>query len=101
MDGQDDEDGLPSSEAMNDLELVKQLAEKAMYPPSKPPMTFFDWLSQEGSGFLVAVIAIIIGMTVCSVVRLVTRSINIRKHGWPPPHCDADGDQPETNKQGE
>jgi hypothetical protein len=20
------------------------------------------------------------------------RTINIRKHGWPPPHCDADGD---------
>ena len=20
------------------------------------------------------------------------RHLNIRKHGWPPPHCDADGD---------
>ena len=20
------------------------------------------------------------------------RHMNIRKHGWPPPHCDADGD---------
>jgi len=20
------------------------------------------------------------------------RAMNIRKHGWPPPHCDADGD---------
>lgn len=20
------------------------------------------------------------------------RMLNIRKHGWPPPHCDADGD---------
>jgi hypothetical protein len=20
------------------------------------------------------------------------RCLNIRKHGWPPPHCDADGD---------
>ena len=22
------------------------------------------------------------------------RMLNIRKHGWPPPHCDADGDFP-------
>lgn len=22
----------------------------------------------------------------------VIRHLNIRKHGWPPPHCDADGD---------
>ncbi len=22
------------------------------------------------------------------------RMLNIRKHGWPPPHCDADGDTP-------
>lgn len=38
------------------------------------------------------------GMTVtvrivftCLVV-IPVRAINIRRHGWPPPHCDADGD---------
>jgi len=30
------------------------------------------------------------------------RVINIRKHGWPPPHCDADGDfKPEQEKDDE
>jgi aspartokinase-like uncharacterized kinase len=26
------------------------------------------------------------------------RSIDIRKHGWPPPHCDADGDFKEEGR---
>lgn len=26
------------------------------------------------------------------IVRLLVRSRNIKHHGWPPPHCDADGD---------
>lgn len=25
-------------------------------------------------------------------IKLVFRAINISKHGWPPEHCDADGD---------
>jgi hypothetical protein len=29
-------------------------------------------------------------------VRLL-RAINISKHGWPPPHCDADGDFLDTD----
>jgi hypothetical protein len=28
------------------------------------------------------------------------RHWNIRKHGYPPPHCDADGDFKETKKEG-
>jgi hypothetical protein len=28
----------------------------------------------------------------CRVWRNFMRHLNIRKHGWPPPHCDADGD---------
>lgn len=24
--------------------------------------------------------------------KSVIRHLNIRQHGWPPPHCDADGD---------
>lgn len=27
------------------------------------------------------------------------RHLNIRKHGWPPSHCDADGDFKEEEKQ--
>ena len=30
----------------------------------------------------------------------ILRSQNIRKHGWPPPHCDADGDfKPNEEKE--
>jgi len=27
------------------------------------------------------------------------RAMNIRKHGWPPAHCDADGDFRETKEE--
>jgi len=41
-------------------------------------------------------ITLFIIYTICKtaqtcVVRLL-RHLNIRKAGWPPPHCDADGD---------
>lgn len=26
------------------------------------------------------------------LARMLLRCINIRNNGWPPPHCDADGD---------
>ena len=29
------------------------------------------------------------------------RCLNIRKHGWPPSHCDADGDLVETTTSNE
>lgn len=29
------------------------------------------------------------------------RMLNIRKHGWPPPHCDADGDFPAVEDEEE
>jgi hypothetical protein len=32
--------------------------------------------------------------------RLTMRALNIRKHGWPPAHCDADGDQVESDNAG-
>ena len=34
----------------------------------------------------------------CLIVKRVTRSINISRHGWPPPYLDSDGDihRPET-----
>lgn len=27
------------------------------------------------------------------------RHLNIRKHGWPPEHCDADGDFEDTDEE--
>lgn len=28
------------------------------------------------------------------IINRFFRHLNIRKHGWPPEYCDADGDQP-------
>lgn len=42
-----------------------------------------------------------LGELVSSFFRLlnrITRHLNIRKAGWPPPHCDADGDAVEQDK---
>ena len=54
-------------------------------------MTFCEFLDYGSvlSFFLVAVIVILIG----NIIIMVLRHINIIKHGWPPEHCDADGDQ--------
>ena len=54
-------------------------------------------------GIVLAVLLLvghILAMCVQGVFRLgnrVLRSVNIRKHGWPPPHCDADGDAIDEN----
>jgi len=45
-------------------------------------------------------LAFFLALTVASVIRIAfaycinrpLRHMNIRKHGWPPAHCDADGD---------
>lgn len=60
-------------------------------------MTVYDLLSKnEVLVFSLAVVALFALITICSTVfRIVNRyyrSKNIRAHGWPPAHCDADGD---------
>lgn len=32
------------------------------------------------------------GTVLLRSLRMATRYLNIRRHGWPPPHLDADGD---------
>lgn len=57
-------------------------------------MTVFEFML--ASPWLSFFIAIIIHFTLYELFfRLpnrIIRGMNIRKHGWPPAHCDADGD---------
>jgi hypothetical protein len=46
-------------------------------------------------------IVIIIGLfVVARCFRLLMRHLNIRKHGWPPPHLNADGDDAKVDEVG-
>ena len=50
---------------------------------------------------LIAVCNMIVGIAFRPWNRLM-RHLNIRKAGWPPPHCDADGElkpDPETEEE--
>lgn len=53
--------------------------------------------------YLTTLIAIVIVTSLCQVALTVwtrfTRVLMVRKHGWPPPYLDADGDpNPEAKK---
>lgn len=58
-------------------------------------MGMFEFMA--GSPFTTVCIAWVIYLT----IKLVFRTINIRKHGWPPAHCDADGDVHKPRQQKE
>ena len=49
------------------------------------------WIS-----FFLAIV--VVGGTV-QLINCIMRHWNIRKHGYPPSHCDADGDFRETDKE--
>lgn len=57
-------------------------------------MTVFDFMSD--SPFVTVILAILIAFIAEYVLFKLPsryfRSRNIAKHGWPPSHCDADGD---------
>jgi hypothetical protein len=53
-------------------------------------MTFWNFAAD--SPFLTFFAIYMITVTIYRSVVWVCRCLNIRKHGWPPPHCDADGD---------
>lgn len=40
----------------------------------------------------------LIGSVLINLPNQILRHWNIRKHGYPPPHCDADGDFKEESK---
>lgn len=64
-------------------------------------MNIFEFMSGSPwlSFFLVLIIAGGFRFIFAMLINRPLRHMNIRKHGWPPPHCDADGDfKPEKDK---
>lgn len=53
-------------------------------------MTTLQFMSE--SPLLTFFLALIATNTLFKIWNRLMRCLNIRKHGWPPPHCDADGD---------
>lgn len=58
-------------------------------------MTFWDFASEHWF------VALLMVWSAAGVIRFAInrplRHMTIRKHGYPPPHCDADGDFRETS----
>lgn len=50
------------------------------------------WEFMSESPLLTFFLACIAAGLVKFLIKLPFRAMNIRKHGWPPAHCDADGD---------
>lgn len=55
-------------------------------------MNIFEFAAD--SPILAFCIVYMITRTIFLIINRICRSLNIRKNGWPPPHCDADGDFP-------
>ncbi len=57
-------------------------------------MTLYDFMSDSPylTFFLALIIAAGINFIFTMMINRPLRHMNIRKHGWPPEHCDADGD---------
>jgi len=65
-------------------------------------MTALQFMSE--SPFLTFFLALMVTNMLFRMWNRMLRCLNIRKHGWPPIHCDADGDfksDPEDNKEDE
>ena len=53
----------------------------------------FTFLSSNGCvGVTSVVVAGLVAVAAFKLANRALRHLNIRAHGWPPPHCDADGD---------
>lgn len=62
-------------------------------------MNIFQFMSE--SPWLTFFLFLIVGTGIAQMGIRAFRAININKHGWPPPHCDADGDlkpEPENDE---
>ena len=69
-------------------------------------MTLYDFLADHPITTIILALPIItftFALIFAIFFRLpnrIMRHRNIRKHGWPPPHCDADGDfKPDEEKK--
>lgn len=59
-------------------------------------MNFWDFLVAADTDSIFLVL-IVLCVTVYQCVMRICRCININKSGWPPRHCDADGDHIEED----
>ena len=57
-------------------------------------MTIFEFMNQSPwpSFFILLLIFSFLKTIFYRLPRMIIRGYNIRKHGWPPEYCDADGD---------
>ncbi len=57
-------------------------------------MNIYEFMSDSPilTFFIIVGISIIINSFLRYCINRPLRHANIRKHGWPPAHCDADGD---------
>ena len=58
-------------------------------------MTASPWLS----GFIAFILIVFTATVIQGIVKIIGRQRNIYKHGWPPPHCDADGEFRKERKE--
>lgn len=59
-------------------------------------MNIFEFMS--GSPWLTFFLLLIGSSAFVQLINRILRHWNIRKHGYPPPHCDADGDFKEADE---
>lgn len=59
-------------------------------------MNLFQFMS--GSPVLAFLLVALVMTCAVTCWRLTVRAINIKHHGWPPAHCDADGDFKEESE---
>ena len=57
-------------------------------------MNFWEFAAENpwSTFFLSVVVYYVLRVLLIFCINRPLRAMNIRKHGWPPQHCDADGD---------
>lgn len=63
-------------------------------------MNIYEFMSDSPilEFFLALIVLAIIQVVFAFCINRPLRHANIRKHGWPPAHCDADGDFKDKDK---
>jgi len=62
--------------------------------------TIYEFMSDSPvlTFFIIVGIGLMLETLYRYLIKYPLRAMNIRKHGWPPEHCDADGDfKPKPN----
>lgn len=82
----------------------------ANLPAEANPMTIYEVMDKNPDGAVIVCVVLAIAIAAVAIValnvlmycwQLLIRHGNIRSAGWPPPHCDADGDACETSDDGD